>query len=182
MSKEFKVAINKFLKKRVSVEAETRREAEEIVAERWYEDEYSFDEHNYYGVEFEAEGDPTMKDMSYEELSSLFRSINEYHLPHVDAYVVFSSELIDKVFPESLRTFVFSSNNKAFRSDVRENAIFANYLLWDERMVRLDRLLQIKELSIQRCYMDCDEYELAQRRIEEEKTREPRLHRRIFQP
>ncbi|HHZ07057.1 MAG TPA: hypothetical protein GX401_09840 [Clostridiales bacterium] len=50
--KEFDVTITETLKKTVTVEAENREEAEQLVSDRWHNSEYILDAEDFQGAEF----------------------------------------------------------------------------------------------------------------------------------
>ena len=52
--KNYDVTIHENLKMKVSVEAESAQEAEEIVKDRWKAGDYILDADNFTGVEFKA--------------------------------------------------------------------------------------------------------------------------------
>lgn len=52
--KNYDVTINENLKMKVTVEAESAQEAEEIVRNRWKAGDYILDADNFTGVEFKA--------------------------------------------------------------------------------------------------------------------------------
>ena len=50
--KEFKVTITETLKKSVTVEADSREEAEQLVSDRWHNSDYILDADDFQGVTF----------------------------------------------------------------------------------------------------------------------------------
>ena len=56
--KNYDVTIHENLKMKVSVEAESAQEAEEIVKDRWKAGDYILDADNFTGVEFKAKNAP----------------------------------------------------------------------------------------------------------------------------
>ena len=56
--KNYDVTIHENLKMKVSVEAESAQEAEEIVKDRWKAGDYILDADNFTGVEFKAKYAP----------------------------------------------------------------------------------------------------------------------------
>ena len=55
MPKEFDVTIVETLKMKVTVEADSLEEAEQLVSDGWYRGEYILDAECFEGVEFESE-------------------------------------------------------------------------------------------------------------------------------
>lgn len=53
--KEFDVIITETLRKKVTVEAESPVEAEQLVSDMWHNSEYILDADDFVGVEFECE-------------------------------------------------------------------------------------------------------------------------------
>ncbi len=78
--KEYKVTITETLQMNVFVEAESQQEAEEMVSDRWRNAEYILDADHFVEADFEAEDAQPKVEMSYPELSSLFRSVNDKQL------------------------------------------------------------------------------------------------------
>ncbi|NBI77283.1 hypothetical protein D3Z39_00055 [Anaerotruncus colihominis] len=54
LTRKFQVVITETLKLRVDVEAGSKDEAEQIVADGWRNSQYILDSENFTGVEFEA--------------------------------------------------------------------------------------------------------------------------------
>lgn len=115
MPKEFDVTIVETLKMKVTVEADSLEEAEQLVSDGWYKGEYILDAECFEGVEFES-AEPVI-DLSYREMSDVFHHVNDKHKEPVCGYIVFSSDSFDKPYSEQSRTYVVSSNNKAFTAE-----------------------------------------------------------------
>ena len=111
MAKEFDVTIVETLRKKVTVEADSLEEAEQLVNDRWYAGDYILDADDFFGVEFES-AEPVI-DLSYREMSDVFRHVNDKHKEPVCGYIVFSPDSFDKSYSEQSRTYMVSSNNKA---------------------------------------------------------------------
>ena len=77
MPKEFDVTIVETLKMKVTVEAESLEEAEQLVSDGWYRGEYILDAECFEGVEFES-AEPVI-DLSYREMSDVFHHVNDKH-------------------------------------------------------------------------------------------------------
>ena len=58
--------------------------------------------------------------MSYQEMTKRFREAENNRKEHLTGYVVFTEDSFDKPYSEESRTYVISSNNKAFQSGMNE--------------------------------------------------------------
>ena len=76
MPKEFDVTIVETLKMKVTVEADSMEEAEQLVSDGWYRGEYILDAECFEGVEFES-AEPVI-DLSYREMSDVFHHVYFY--------------------------------------------------------------------------------------------------------
>ena len=72
---EYKITITETLQKTVTVEAESREEAEQKVNDAWRRAEYILDAEDFQGVEIKAE-DPYVK-LTYREMADLFSKAND---------------------------------------------------------------------------------------------------------
>ncbi len=157
--KEYKVTITETLKKDVYVEAETRHEAEQKVFDAWRNSEHILDADNFIDADFDAEDLAPKVEMSYSELSALFRSVNDKALPHITGYVVFTSDSFDKPYNEESRTYQISSNNKAYQSGMGSYSIYASCLDGTDPCLRLDGYMRGEDAwRIEKCYMLKDDY------------------------
>lgn len=160
MGKEFDVTITETLKMKVTVEAESLEEAEQIVSDKWYKGEYILDADNFIGVDFES-AEP-MIDLSYRDMSDVFRHVNDKHMDSVCGYIVFSQDSFDKSYSEQSRTYTVSSNNKAYISGMGGYSIYGSCLDGTDQCIRLDGYMQGENAwQIERCYMRKDDYEHA---------------------
>ncbi|MBQ9664590.1 MAG: DpnD/PcfM family protein [Oscillospiraceae bacterium] len=57
MAKQYRVAVTEFLRKVVTVEAESEKEAHKRAADAWYNGEYLLDSRNFNGAEFYVLGE-----------------------------------------------------------------------------------------------------------------------------
>lgn len=96
--------------------------------------------------------------LSYAALVELFRS-HEKNLPehHLIAYICFSSDSFTRVYSERERTYVVSSNNKAFQPGKGGYSIFATDLC-DTECIRLERHMAVEHggedgWQIEECYI-----------------------------
>ena len=77
MPKEFDVTIVETLKMKVTVEADSLEDAEQLVSDGWYKGEYILDAECFEGVEFES-AEPVIN-LSYREMSDVFHHVNDKH-------------------------------------------------------------------------------------------------------
>ena len=158
--KEYKVTITETLKKTVTVEAESRNEAHQKVSDQWNNSEYILDADNFIGVDFEVEDNMPKVEMSYAELSSLFRSVNEKGLSPIAGYVVFSAESFEKPYNEESRTYLISSNNKAYKSGMGGYSIYGSCIDGSDQNIRLEGYMRGNNAwKIEKCYMLKDDYD-----------------------
>lgn len=171
---EYKVTITETLKKDVYIEAENQAEAEQKAFEAWQNSEYILDAGNFIDVDFEAEDTVPKMEMSYNEMSSLFRSVNDRGLPPVGGYIVFTSDSFDKPYNEESRTYRISSNNKAYQSGMGGYSIYASCLDGTDPCLRLEGYLRGENAwKIEKCYMKKDDYNKLKVALSQtEKTRQ----------
>ena len=74
---KYMVTITETLKGYVEVEAESREQAEEMVGDGWRRSDYVLDSDYFDGVEFEAEDFPPTIDLSYKEITDIFKPVNQ---------------------------------------------------------------------------------------------------------
>lgn len=109
--------------------------------------------------------EPEEIEMTYGELSSKFREAEQNGSGHVTGYIVFTADSFDKSYPIEARTYVVSSDNKAFQPNMGGYSIYASSLDGSDPMVRLERYMQNEKggkdgWKIERCYMKSDEKEM----------------------
>ena len=107
---------------------------------------------------------PEEVELSYPEMRARFCEA-ERAGNHVTGYIVFSQDSFDKPFSEEARTYVISSNNKAFQSGMGGYSIYASALDGSDPMVRLERYMQAEKggsdgWKIERCYMKEDSHKI----------------------
>ena len=158
--KEYKVTTTETLKMNVFVEAESRLEAEQIVSDRWNNSEYILDAENFVGADFEAEDTAPNIEMSYAELSTLVRSVNDKGLSPITGYIVFTADSFDKDYSETSRTYCVSSNNKAYQSGMGGYSIYGSCLDGTDSCIRLEGYMRGENSwKIEKCYMFKDDYD-----------------------
>ncbi len=82
--------------------------------------------------------------MKYQELKDLFcKHEGSYPQTHLTAYITFSSfgPENDETYPWKSRTYVISSDNKAFQSNMGGYSIFGNCLDGADRYIRLENYM-----------------------------------------
>lgn len=106
--------------------------------------------------------EPEDIEMSYAEMISRFREAERTGGDHVQGYIVFTEDSFTKPYPEEARTYVVSSNNKAFQPNMGGYSIYASSLDGSDPMVRLEGYMQAerggeKGWKIERCFMKSTE-------------------------
>lgn len=98
-------------------------------------------------------------DMEYAEMRDLFRAIERSGQDmHAKGYIVFSQDSFDQEYSLESRTYVISSDNKAFRPNMGGYSIFGCNLDCTDPAARLDKLMYNEHggkdgWKIERCYM-----------------------------
>lgn len=106
--------------------------------------------------------EPEIIDMTYNELKDRFRQAEREHKSTV-GYIVFSADSFDKPYTEEQRTYVVSSNNKAFIDGMGGYSIYGSSLDGVDRCVRLEGYMAAEYggengWKIERCYMKDTSY------------------------
>ena len=104
--------------------------------------------------------EPEEIDMTYPELRSQFYKAEEEG-KHISGYVVFSQDSFNAPYSETSRTYVISSDNKAFQAGMGGYSIYGYCLDGTDPCVRLDRYMAVEHggadgWKIERCYMKSD--------------------------
>jgi len=100
------------------------------------------------------------RDMSYQDLTKSFRSVEAHpEHPHIVGYVVFTPDSFSDDYSEQSRTYLISSNNKAFQSNMGGYSIYGYCLDGTDQGVRLERYMYNEHggkdgWKIERCYME----------------------------
>ena len=109
--------------------------------------------------------EPVEVDMTYQEMKKHFQEVEKEYNGHVTGYIVFSQESFTKPYSLESRTYVVSSDNKAFQPNKGGYSIFAEALDGTDRGVRLEQYMA-DELGgkdgwkVERCYMKDDSREM----------------------
>ena len=91
-----------------------------------------------------------------------YRVLDDEDKEPVCGYIVFSPDSFDKPYSEQSRTYVVSSNNKAFISGAGGYSIYGSCLDGTDQYVRLEGYMRGENAwKIDRCYMKRDDYERA---------------------
>ena len=158
--RDYYVTITETLRMKLDVEAESMEEAIEKVKDGWRSGEYILDADHFEDVDFEAEDITPKVEMSYPELSTLFSSVNDKHLQPIVGYIVFTRESFDKEYNEASRTYVVSSDNKAYQSGMGGYSIYASCLDGTDQCLRLEGYMRGEDAwKIEKCYMLKDDYD-----------------------
>lgn len=167
--KEYKVTITETLKKEIIVEAESHNEAVKMVSDGWDNGDYILDADNFVNAEITAEDIIPKVEMTYAELSSLFSTVNDKKLPPIDGFIVFTPESFDVPYNLESRTYVVSSNNKAYQAGMGGYSIYASCLDGTDPCVRLEGYMRgTNSWKIEKCYMIKDDYDKLINQLEHE--------------
>ena len=164
--KEYEVVITETLQKTVTIEAESLADARKKVDLGWIRGEYMLDAENFVGVTFEPKHDSPQVYITYQELTRRFIEA-EKQGKHLKGYIVFTADSFPKPYTAFERTYVVSSDNKAFQSGQGGYSIYGSSLDGEDVCVRLDRLMADEYggkdgFKIERCYMLLDEVDRAE--------------------
>ena len=102
--------------------------------------------------------EPVEVDMTYQEMKNHFREVEKECGEHVTGYIVFSQDSFDKPYSLESRTYVVSSDNKAFQLNMGGYSIFAEALDGTDRGIRLEQYMADEYggkggWKVERCYM-----------------------------
>ena len=106
-------------------------------------------------------------DMTYAEMCNLFRAVERTHTEHVSGCVVITADSFSAPYSEAARTYVISSDNKAYQPNMGGYSVYGSSLDGSDSMVRLERYLAVEHggkdgWKIERCYMKQNELNKAQ--------------------
>lgn len=102
--------------------------------------------------------EPEMVEMTYQQMKERFREAESGGGQHINGYVVFTEDSFDRPYSEEARTYVISSNNKAFQSEMIGYSVFGSCLDGTDPCARLDVYMSDEHggkdgWKIERCYM-----------------------------
>ena len=107
-------------------------------------------------------------DLSYSEMTGKFYEAERSGSgEHLTGYIVFSQDSFKEPYNEAARTYVVSSNNKAFMPGMGGYSIYGSALDGSDPCVRLERYMQDEKggtegWKIERCYMKESEREMIE--------------------
>lgn len=107
-------------------------------------------------------------DMTYSEMTAKFYETERSGSgQHLTGYIVFSQDSFKEPYPEEARTYMVSSNNKAFIPGMGGYSIYGSALDGSDPCVRLERYMQAEKggedgWKIERCYMKESEREMIE--------------------
>ncbi len=109
--------------------------------------------------------EPVEVDMTYQEMKKHFQEVEKEYGGHVTGYIVFSQDSFTKPYSLESRTYVVSSDNKAFQPNKGGYSIFAEALDGTDRGVRLEQYMADEfggkdGWKVERCYMKDDSREM----------------------
>ena len=120
---------------------------------------------------------PQYVDMTYQKMRSYFRAA-ERKSQHLTGYIVISQASFEETYSLESRTYVVSSDNKAYQPNMGGYSIFAVALDGSDNGVRLEQYLSTEYggqdgWQIERCYMAAEEVERAKvlARVQREQAR-----------
>ena len=128
---EYRVIITETLKRAVTVEAESREEAEEAVRRQ-------FD-----GVSFSAQYPEQQVELPYGKMKELFRKA-ERAGTHVCGYITFMQDCFTVQYSERSRTYAVSSGNKAFQPNMGGYSVYGSCLDGTDPCVRLEQYMAVE--------------------------------------
>lgn len=85
--------------------------------------------------------EPEKIEMSYSELKSRFREAEGKGKEHLKGYITFTSDSFTEPYSEEARTYVISSNNKAFIPNMGGYSIYGSSLDGKDLLVRLEQYM-----------------------------------------
>lgn len=108
---------------------------------------------------------PQYINMTYQQMRGYFRAAERQN-QHLTGYIVISQASFEKEYPLESRTYVVSSDNKAYQPKMSGFSIFAVALDGSDAGIRLERYMAVEHggkdgWQIERCYMAADEVERA---------------------
>ena len=119
---------------------------------------------------------PQYVDMTYQKMRSYFRAAERKN-QHLTGYIVISQASFEETYSLESRTYVVSSDNKAYQPNMGGYSIFAVALDGSDNGVRLEQYLSTEYggqdgWQIERCYMAADDVEWAKALARAEQDRE----------
>ena len=109
--------------------------------------------------------EPEKVQMSYYELKSYFREAEEKGKEHLKGYITFTSDSFTEPYSEESRTYVVSSNNKAFIPNMGGFSIYGSSIDGKDSMVRLEQYMADEYggkngWKIEKCFLEKNSREM----------------------
>ena len=107
-------------------------------------------------------------DMTYSELAAQFRAQERSGTGrHMLGYIVFTEDSFTEPYTEEQRTYVVSSDNKAYRPNMGGYSIYASSLDGVDKMVRLEQYMAAEHggkdgWKVERCYTKLQTHEMIE--------------------
>jgi hypothetical protein len=101
----------------------------------------------------------TVTEMTYAELTNLFRSAErDGSGKHISGYVVFTADSFTEAYSEEARTYLVSSDNKAFRPNMGGYSICGSAIDGSDPVARLEQYMSAEKggddgWKVERCYI-----------------------------
>lgn len=116
--------------------------------------------------EMKASAEKSMIEMDYREMCDLFRAVEKTGAGHVCGHIVFTESSFTALYGLESRTYVVSSDNKAFRPNMGGYSIYGSSLDGTDPLVRLEAYMAAEKggkggWEIEKCYMRGDELHKA---------------------
>lgn len=113
-----------------------------------------------------ASAEQSMIEMDYREMCDLFRAVEKTGAGHVSGHIVFTESSFTAPYGVESRTYVVSSDNKAFQPNMGGYSIYGSSLDGSDVMVRLENYMAAEKggkggWQIEKCYMRGDEIHKA---------------------
>ena len=111
--------------------------------------------------------EPEKIEMSYNELKKRFREAEEKGKEHLKGYITFTSDSFTEPYSEESRTYVVSSNNKAFIPNMGGYSIYGSSLDGKDLMVRLEQYMAAERggkdgWKIEKCCLEDNSREMIE--------------------
>lgn len=116
--------------------------------------------------EKKASAEQSMVEMDYKEMCDLFRAVEKTGADHISGHIVFTESSFTALYGVESRTYVVSSDNKAFQPNMGGYSIYGSSLDGSDVMVRLEAYMATEKggpggWQIEKCYMRNDEFNKA---------------------
>ena len=140
---EYRVIITETLKRAVTVEAESREEAEEAVRRQYQNSEHILVAEDFDGVSFSAQYPEQQVELPYGKMKELFRKAERAGI-HVCGYITFMQDCFTAQYSERSRTYAVSSGNKAFQPNMGGYSVYGSCLDGTDPCVRLEQYMAVE--------------------------------------